>query len=83
MSGRRLFQGPLRRLRTARQGALTPIDFVDRTDVDSEALFDDLARDMMSHGHEGSASPQLTVPAASGELLEVRRRSVPDSARPS
>ena len=35
----------LTRLRIARHGALTPMDTADRTDVDSEALLDELARD--------------------------------------
>ena len=52
-------------LRTSRQGALTPIDTADRTDVDSEALLDELARDL-SPVHDGSASPQPTAAAASG-----------------
>ena len=48
----------LRRLQTSRQGALTPIDTADRTDVDSEALLDELARDL-SPIHDGFARPPL------------------------
>ena len=68
----------LRRLRTFRHGALTPMDAGNRTDVDSEALLDELARDLLPHG--GSASPQPTALAASGELQEARRRLGPASA---
>ena len=57
------------------------MDAENRTDVDSEALLDDLARDLLPH--DVSASPQPTAPAASGELLEVRRRLVPASALPT
>ena len=45
----------LRRLRTSRQGALTPMDTADRTDVDFEALVDELAGDLLPH--DGFASP--------------------------
>ena len=69
-------------MRTSRQGALTPIDTADRTDVDCEALLDELARDL-SPVNLGFASSQPTAPAASGELREVRRRLVPASARPT
>ena len=71
----------LRRLRTSRQGALTPIDTADRTDVDSEALLEELARDLSVH--DGSASPLPTAAAASGQLREVTRHLVLASARPT
>ena len=54
------------------------MDTADRTDVDAEALLDELARDLLPH--DGSASPQPTAPAASCELPEARRRLVPASA---